>query len=88
MEISFNAINDSISTITDSNSILESAYNSDWDDEVHDSFGVYISMSKQLTEEIATQMKSIINLEADIANIDVGQFDDECANIIAEIESV
>ncbi len=72
------------STIDD----VSAAYDSEWDDPVHDSYRLYIDESKQQIEAIVEAINSISAIQSECESIDIDAIRSEYESIAEEVSAL
>ncbi len=67
---------------------IESSFECEWADAVHDSFQNYISDIKTAQSTIASEMEAIENMASELSSIDIDGLIIQSSNLAAEIEEV
>lgn len=77
----------SIDEIDDSKSAVQSSYESEWNDDVHESFQNYIDEINVILGEMEEMSHTLADIANGLADVDIDALSEECDGIIGEIEA-
>ncbi len=88
MDFDFAQISEASSEIGESNSILSTGFDSDWDDEVHDSYGEYIEENRIKCQQLVDQINDVLSLSSEIESVDVDSLLNNVSNVLASVDEL
>ena len=88
MDSSIGELNGMITALDESVEGLESSFNSNWEDAVHDSFAVYIAICKRSIEGMKEVIKDMVALQSEISSVDVDSVENGASGVIMEIDAL
>lgn len=74
-------------TMNDGMQNVCAAFDSEWEDTVHESFSNYVTEARRRIDTIAEEMDRVMNLRDECASIDIGALDSEFESIRTEAMS-
>lgn len=88
MDINLNACREVIQEIDDSISNVKGSFESDWDDNVHDSFGNYISEAESRLSEIKTAAEEMISVGEELASVNMDELMESAEALFNAIDAI
>ncbi len=87
MNIDFNNICNIRETLDEGMSQLQSSYESDWDDPVHDSYHGYIEQVQNCINSITESVETVLGLQEELASIDIDSIGEEFNVLKSEVDA-
>lgn len=87
MDINLDIYKTSIYEIDDSKLAVQSSYESEWNDDVHESFQNYIDEINLILDEITEMSHSLVDIANRLADVNIDALSEECDGIIGKIEA-